>query len=114
MPRRRRRPAKKHVELLNRARPFYEEMLRVQGGGCAICGRPPSDKRKLDIDHDHQRMVVRGLLCPRDNILLGNSTDPLWHRAVADYLENPPALWLEELLRGQTSGILHAPKKEEA
>lgn len=30
----------------------YEDMLRDQGGGCAICGREPTTKR-LHVDHDH-------------------------------------------------------------
>lgn len=31
----------------------YKEMLEQQNGGCAICGRPPGDKR-LHVDHDHR------------------------------------------------------------
>jgi len=40
----------------------YEMMLERQGGGCAICHRPPKHRR-LDVDHDHATKVVRGLLC---------------------------------------------------
>lgn len=98
MPRRRRRTAKKHVSLLNRVRPHYERMLREQGGVCALCPNPPAEKRRLDIDHDHGSMVVRGLLCPGCNIRLGRETDPAWLRRAADYLERGPIEWLEELL----------------
>lgn len=44
----------------------YEAMLTAQGGGCAICRRPPKTRR-LHIDHDHKTMRVRGLLCHRCN-----------------------------------------------
>jgi hypothetical protein len=44
----------------------YEEMLRVQRGGCWICGSTPK-KRRLHVDHSHATGVVRGLLCHRCN-----------------------------------------------
>jgi hypothetical protein len=44
----------------------YEEMLRLQGGTCALCGRPPKTYR-LNVDHDHITGRVRGLLCYRCN-----------------------------------------------
>jgi len=40
----------------------YQEMLRIQGGVCAICGASPNGK-PLDVDHDHSDGRVRGLLC---------------------------------------------------
>ena len=44
----------------------YYEMLEQQGGGCAICGRPPK-ARRLCVDHDHTTGEIRGLLCPGCN-----------------------------------------------
>lgn len=41
-------------------------MLKTQGGGCAICRKPPK-KLRLHIDHDHVSGKVRGLLCARCN-----------------------------------------------
>ena len=41
----------------------YDQMLEAQGGGCAICGRPPNEKISLHVDHDHATGAVRGLLC---------------------------------------------------
>lgn len=59
----------------------YNALLVSQNGGCAICARPPTNRR-LDIDHEHtkgykgmpgkeKRMYVRGLLCHRCNRALG-------------------------------------------
>lgn len=31
----------------------YERMLEAQGGGCAVCARPPAPGKYLDVDHDH-------------------------------------------------------------
>lgn len=40
----------------------YDEMLGNQGGGCAICGRPPRPDISLHVDHDHKTGQIRGLL----------------------------------------------------
>jgi len=48
----------------------YEEMLERQGGGCAICGKPPGDTA-LHVDHCHETGRVRGLLCFSCNAGLG-------------------------------------------
>ncbi len=41
----------------------FARILLDQDGTCAICRRPPSGRRMLDIDHDHATREVRGLLC---------------------------------------------------
>jgi hypothetical protein len=41
----------------------YEALLAEQGGGCAICKRPPRDDISLHVDHDHKTGARRGLLC---------------------------------------------------
>ncbi len=65
----------------------YDRMLKEQGDGCAICGRKPSNTRRLDVDHDHKTGKVRGLLCHRDNRgLAWFSDNPTTLRAAADYL----------------------------
>lgn len=81
----------------------YEQMLALQGGGCAGCGRPPKDDRRLNIDHRHQAgdkkrepferaEMVRGLLCHLCNRTLGILRDNVAAlRALAAYLEDPPA-----------------------
>lgn len=60
----------------------YQEMLREQGGVCAICGQPErapdkaSGKTKdLAIDHCHKTGVIRALLCSSCNRALGLFND---------------------------------------
>jgi len=48
----------------------YDEMLERQGGGCAICGKPPGETA-LHVDHCHETGRVRGLLCFSCNAGLG-------------------------------------------
>jgi len=72
----------------------YREILRSQGGGCAICHRVTE---VVCVDHDHSccperkrscGKCVRGLLCPDCNGALGlMADDPQRLRNAADYLE---------------------------
>lgn len=69
----------------------YDEMLRSQGGGCAICGSVDSRHpvTRLVIDHCHETGRVRGLLCSHCNRGIGfleDSPDRL--RAAAAYLDS--------------------------
>lgn len=75
----------------------YNQLLEAQGGCCAICGRPPKNRR-LDVDHDHRlvgRSSVRGLLCGGRwhgcNRKLGRIDNLKWLGRVIEYLKNPPA-----------------------
>ena len=89
--RKRRKTAKKHTQLLAAHRHRYDEMLAAQGGHCALCSAIPSPNRKLDLDHDHHRMVIRGLLCARCNRALGWAEkfgkDSKWFAAAAEYVD---------------------------
>lgn len=60
-----------------------ESLRAYQGGLCAIC----EEVKPLVVDHDHDTMLVRGLLCSRCNTSEGASDYP-WLRA---YRVNPPA-----------------------
>jgi hypothetical protein len=49
----------------------YERLLLRQGGRCALCGELPENGRSLNIDHDHETGLVRGLLCHHCNTAIG-------------------------------------------
>ena len=51
----------------------YAELFRAQGGACAICRK--AQDRALDVDHDHETGVVRGLLCTNCNRMVGHAHD---------------------------------------
>lgn len=56
----------------------YLEMLKKQGGGCAICGKIDAkhwQTNNLLIDHCHTTGKVRGLLCNNCNTALGLVSD---------------------------------------
>lgn len=54
----------------------YIEMLKLQGGVCAICSGPPtSHHKKYVVDHDHVTGNIRGLLCHKCNSTLGFFND---------------------------------------
>jgi len=78
-----------HAKLLRDNRKHYEALLELQGGGCAICGRKPKNRR-LDMDHDHHTMEVRGLLCVRCNRALPSWIDRVWLFNAMKYLVAPP------------------------
>ena len=67
----------------------FDELLELQGGGCAICGKPINAlRRRMNIDHETN--AVRGILCSGCNTGLGQLGDNLagLKKAIA-YLENP-------------------------
>jgi hypothetical protein len=71
----------------------YAALLAYQGGVCAITGQPPKPGKNLNVDHDHAKMRVRGLLSFFANRrLLGRGRENAeMHRRAADYLMVPPA-----------------------
>ena len=67
---------------------FYEHLLKIQDGRCAICG-DMEDGRALAVDHDHVTGQVRGLLCASCNNGLGRfKDDPERLKAALRYLED--------------------------
>jgi hypothetical protein len=57
----------------------YDQLLKNQNGGCAICGKCENHKnmkhRELCIDHSHNSGHVRGLLCSKCNLGIGHFFD---------------------------------------
>jgi hypothetical protein len=79
----------------------YETLFNAQGGACAICGRPEYT-RSLAVDHDHTTGVVRGLLCTRCNLRLGNLEKSEWSRAARRYLAHHANLQAQQALSVET------------
>jgi hypothetical protein len=70
---------------VNRAR--YDAMVEAQGGRCAICKTPNPKRKWWCVDYDHETGRVRGLLCHRCNLMLGNMEDNVeWLLSAAAYL----------------------------
>ncbi len=55
----------------------YEELFFLQNGKCAICVREEENGNMLSVDHDHSSGKVRGLLCHKCNVGLGNFRDDI-------------------------------------
>ena len=88
MPRKRRPRRLVHADVRKAAHKdgTYERLLAEQGGVCWICGSPPPANRRLDVDHHHGSLKIRGLLCRRDNLQLRNWMTPEWLDRAALYL----------------------------
>src|SRR6185295_4439520 len=68
----------------------YEMMLDAQDGVCVICKREETVAHftHLSIDHCHRTGEIRGILCSRCNIVIGQMNDnPELLRKAAEYLE---------------------------
>lgn len=65
----------------------YNALLAEQQGVCAICKTAPAEI-KLAVDHCHETLAIRGLLCMKCNTLLGFVKDsvPILQRAIT-YLQ---------------------------
>jgi len=71
---------------------IYNNLLKSQGGVCAICGAKESSThngkiRHLSVDHCHESGTIRGLLCNGCNVSIGRMNDnPFRLIAAAEYL----------------------------
>lgn len=55
---------------------IYNKMFDEQKGRCKICGRHQSEfKKRLSVDHCHETLKVRGLLCSKCNMGIGHFKD---------------------------------------
>ena len=71
----------------------YQQLLKQQNGKCAICNGQANSSRikhtELCIDHCHETGVVRGLLCSRCNLGIGNFGDNIeLMLAAVEYLKS--------------------------
>ena len=70
----------------------YNLMLEEQNFKCGACGAPHIEGHRnttLAVDHDHQTNEVRGLLCRRCNMVLGELGDNIQTlRNMVAYLNN--------------------------
>lgn len=50
----------------------YNDLIRSQGGKCAICEKSPKSTQDYHVDHNHDTGQIRGLLCRGCNLGLGH------------------------------------------
>lgn len=68
----------------------YNKILQSQDGVCNICGQPPSVRKHLAVDHDHDTGAVRGLLCHKCNVSLGHFKDTKILEAAIKHIKTAP------------------------
>lgn len=56
----------------------YDKMFQEQNGLCAICLRSDT-LRELSVDHNHETGKIRGLLCGKCNLAIGNLEENIEH-----------------------------------
>lgn len=75
-----------HIKLYGITIEQRDALFAKQGFKCAICGCGDM-KRRWELDHCHATGVVRGILCPGCNLMLGHAKDrPEILTAAAVYL----------------------------
>ena len=79
------------------SRAQWELILKSQNGKCKLCGKVFDSK--INVDHDHETQVVRGLLCNNCNRVLRYFDDPTLFEKFTDYVGHSNAL--KELYRGE-------------
>lgn len=67
----------------------YNNLLSAQNSLCAICNKPEKVKR-LAVDHNHESLKIRGLLCQKCNRGLGmfNDSKDLLAKAIHYLIKN--------------------------
>jgi hypothetical protein len=68
----------------------FNALLDEQDQRCGICSKRFNDQCKINVDHDHISLKVRGLLCTRCNGLLGALEDEEFCANARSYLKYPP------------------------
>lgn len=63
-------------------------LIARRSGVCVICGENRSGKKELEIDHDHDTGLIRGVICQKCNTGLGAFNDDLeLLECVVDYMK---------------------------
>ena len=77
-----------HRKFLREAQQQKSDILQKQNNACAICGITADESHdKLVIDHNHETLTVRGVICSYCNKGLGFFKDSPTHLAMAiEYL----------------------------
>jgi hypothetical protein len=86
----------------------FDELVRQQGGVCAICGRENPEH----VDHDHETGEVRGILCFNCNGGLGqfrDSIDALLSAAAYLDVRQPETIELTDLVAARAAGLREVP-----
>jgi hypothetical protein len=69
----------------------FNALWKLSDGACHICREPESRARRLSLDHDHTTGALRGFLCNRCNMVLGQINDSVATlEAAIRYLKDPP------------------------
>lgn len=66
---------------------LFNSLLAEQGNKCDMCGVPFGPNQKPQFDHDHIKMVPRGILCVRCNTNLPYVEDENFVRLATLYLK---------------------------
>ena len=74
----------------------YDALLQRQSGCCAVCQRPATTfSKRLAVDHNHQTLEIRGLLCVNCNrYVIGRHTDANLLDSAARYLRQGTGLYV--------------------
>jgi hypothetical protein len=64
---------------------------QFQKKACAICGKKANPKHWMDMDHDHEDGLIRGLLCNTCNAGIGRFKTIAILQSAISYLLSPPA-----------------------
>lgn len=84
----------------------YNQILRSQGGGCAICGKNKiTEGKNLAVDHNHHSGEIRGVVCTYCNrYRIGRHRDPDLLRRIADYISKGTNLFVPKTVRKKKRG----------
>lgn len=66
---------------------MFDRMMEKQGYCCALCLVPFGNEGNTTIDHCHNSLIVRGILCRGCNMVLARFEDAAYVERVRRYLD---------------------------